>query len=102
MDKCNVINFTYKKYLEKIHKQDALDTTSASPTILSNEGHPKGQTNLLKQHRKEAIAAVKNEVTELYKNEKERRKGIGQILPSGWLKESIKDVCEKRGISEYE
>ena len=102
----NVINFAYKKYLEKIHKQDhdlkiTPSTASSAPSSATAGGRPKGQTNLMKQHRKEAITAAKNEITELYKDEKERRKGIGQILPRGWLKQTIKNVCEKRGISEY-
>ena len=97
----NIINFAYKKYLEKIHKQDALSTTSTSPSTLSSGGRPKGQTNLLKHHRKETILAAKNEITELYKNEKEKRKEIGQKLPRGWLKQIIENVCEKRGIREY-
>ena len=54
----NIINFAYKKYLEKIHKQDALSTTSTSPSTLSSGGRPKGQTNLLKHHRKETILAA--------------------------------------------
>ena len=97
----NIINFAYKKYLENINKQDALSTTSASTTTSSSGGRPKGQTNLLKHHRKETILAAKNEITELYINEKEKRKGLGQKLPRGWLKQSIEDVCKKRGISEY-
>ena len=55
---CNIINFAYKKYLEKIHKLDALSTTCASPTTSSSGGRPKGQTYLLKHHRKETILAA--------------------------------------------
>ena len=69
----NIINFAYKKYLEKIKKQDALNITSASSVTTSAGGHPKGNTKLLKHLRKEAITAAKNEVTELYKDEKEKK-----------------------------
>ncbi len=32
---------------------------------------------------------------------KKRRKRIGETLPRGWLKQSIQNVCENRGISEH-
>ena len=64
----NVINFAYKKYLEKIHKQDCASkitpsTADSSAPSSATGGCSKGQTNLLKQHRKEAITAAKNEIT---------------------------------------
>ena len=74
----NIINSAYKKYLEKINKQDALSTTSASPTTLSSGGRPKGQTNLLKCHRKETILAVKNEITELFKMKKKKERKLSK------------------------
>ena len=28
-------------------------------------------------------------------------KSVGEILPRGWLKQTIQNVCTERGISEY-
>ena len=77
-----------------------MNITSASSLTTSAGGRPKGNTNLLKQLRKEAIIAARNEVTELYKNEKVKKKRIGQILSRGWLKQIIQNVCVNRGITE--
>ena len=61
----NVINFSYKKYSAE-KKQEALETASPSPsttTVAATVGRPKGETNLMKHHRKEVVAAAKNEIT---------------------------------------
>ena len=99
----NVINFSYKKYSAE-KKQEALETASPSPsttTVAATAGRPKGETNLMKHHRKEVVVAAKNEITQMYNDEKQRLKNVGQILPRGWLKETIQNVCTMRGIPDF-
>lgn len=101
----NVINFAYKKFLDEKKKEES-NESGASPSVstctsTTAVGRPKGETNLMKHHRKEVIVAAKNEITQLYNEEKEKKKNIGEILPKGWLKQTIQNVCRKRGISDY-
>ena len=98
----NVINFAYKKYLVE-KKTKVFNSASSHPSTGTciAVGRPKGETYLIKHHRKEVMAAAKNEITQLYNEEKQRMKSISEILPRGWLKQTIQNVCTKRGISEY-
>ena len=97
----NVINFAYKKYLVEKKTEVFNNASSSSTSTCTAVGRPKGETNLIKHHRKEVMAAAKNEITQLYNEEKQRMKSNGEILPRGWLKQTIQNVCKKRGISEY-
>ena len=55
----------------------------------------------MKHHRKEVLAAAKNETMQIYNNEKQRLKNVGEILPRGWLKETINNVCMIRRIPDF-
>ena len=83
----NVINFAYKKYLVE-KKTEVFNSASSHPSTNAciAVGRPKGKTYLIKHHRKEVMAAAKNEITQLYNEEKQRMKSNGEILPRGWLK----------------
>ena len=97
----NIINFAYKKYTSKMKKKSPEDeATTLSTTPTKSGGRQKGDTYLLRKHRKDVIAAAKNEITQLYKEEKNRSNQMGKILPAGWLKKTISNICTNRGIPE--
>lgn len=81
-----MITFAYKKFTNNMKKK--LDEDEASKPTFSKSygGRKKGDINLKKFHKKELIAGAKNEITQLYKDEKHRYNKMGQILPAGWLK----------------
>ena len=61
-------------------------------------GRPKGSTIVNQYHRKETLAAAKNETFALNQNEKNKQnKNCGKRVTKGWLKETIERVCESRG-----
>ena len=67
----NVINFAYKNYTKTMKKKLAEDeTTTLSTTPTSSGGCLKGDTYLKRKHKRDVIAAAKNEITQLYKDEK--------------------------------
>ena len=50
----------------------------------------------MKHHTREVTVVAKNEITQVYNIEKQRRKSVGEILPRGWLKETIQNMCTER------
>ena len=67
----NVINFAYKKYLVEKKMEVFNNASSSSTSTCTAVGRPKGETNLIKHHRKEVMAAAKNEITQFYNEEKQ-------------------------------
>ena len=61
-------------------------------------GRPRGTTVALKHHYGETLAAAKNKIVSLYKQEKERCKKNGERMAKCWLKNTIKKVIKARGI----
>ena len=96
----NMITFAYKKFTNNVKKKLDEDEASKPTFSMNSGGRKKGDTNLKKFHKKEVIAAAKNEITQLYKDEKHRYNEMVQIFPAGWLKKTIISICNKRGIAE--
>ena len=103
-----MISFAYKKYCKKKLLEDSTGTTESTSDnnpnsceerpVNRNGGRPKGTTLLQKHHQKQTIIAAKNEIATLYFEEKNRCKEIGEIMPNGWLKQTIERVCKQRGL----
>ena len=82
----HVINFAYTNYTKTMKKKLAEDETlTLSTTPTSSGGRQKGDTYLKRKHRRDVIAAAKNEITKVYKDEKNRCNQMGKyFLLDGW------------------
>ena len=104
----NMINFAYKKFrLKKNLGNEELDSSRSNTTInksttattgTNSGGRPKGTTIVNQHHHKEALRAAKNEIATLYKEEKTKCNNNGKKLPKGWLKMTIDNVVNTRGL----
>ena len=97
----NMINFAYKKFCSRKRLESETDSSENHSTISmpsKSGGRPKGTTVISKHHHRETLAAAKNEIASLYKQEKERCKKNGERLANCWLKNTIKRVIEARGL----
>ena len=99
-----MISFAYRKYCNRNFLKDTQSTTNNHPNsrkerpVTRNGGRPKGTILLQKHHEKITAVSVKNEISTLYFEEKNRCKEKGEIVGNRWLKETIERVSQLRGL----
>jgi len=105
----NMINFAFKKFRSKknLGNEEELDSksnttinesTTTATTGTYSGGRPKGTTIVNQHHQKEALRAAKNEIATLYQEKKTKCNNNGEKLPNGWLKMTIDNVVNTKGL----